>query len=543
MIRHTFVLPLFFLTVIGAATAAPAEDLLRFTNGDQLHGSFGGISEGPSVSWKRADLDDAIDFKTSKVRHVVMRGGRPLKSLESLSHVGLVNGDRIPGTVSSIDDEFIILQTGHSGELRIPRKQVSMIAPNPLGGRVYYHGPFASEDWKMAHPAFPDGFPPAADKPEQNPPEDGAEEPAGGDEEKDDGETAELPGLWEFSGAAWYWQHKRGGTALVRESGMPERSVLRFDLAWKNRLSIAIAFNADFAKPDPVEEEDEEEGEDEGKKKNRARVIDRILNNNPNDSSNLPRIFGNSYVLQIYTNYLMLFRTSFKEDGAPSVQRVHLNNSNLKLADTNRASIELRSNRATGGITLFINGEFVSQWSDADFAGRGGDGDEDAAWTPGSGFGFLAQGEDMPVRISDIVVSEWNGMPDSARSMQVDDRDVILMANGTDRYAGSVGTLDEDGRMGFEGKHGSFQFPLEDIAEVRFARDSLAPAIEESAGKLLVRFSPIGSISGRPVPGNGGPLLQLLHPVIGEINLSTDSAVMLEFNSSNHLIDDWDANF
>lgn len=517
--------------------AAAPEDLLRFTNSDQLHGSFGGITEGPSVSWKRADVEETVDFKTSNVRHVVLRGGRPAKSLESLSHVGLVNGDRIPGTVTAIDAETVTLDTVHSGVLRIPRKQVSIIAPNPLGGRVYYYGPFSPDDWKMVNPSFPDGFPPPAAAGDEEKNEDGD-----GKAEKDAAQpSGDLPGVWEFSGSAWYWQNKRGGTALIRESGLPERFVLRFDIAWKNRLGTAIAINADFAKPEPEPEADGDDKEQEGNVKRPAAGFGQF---NVNDPGNFPRIFGNAQVLQIYSNYMMLFRTSFDKDGNPVIHRAQINNNNLRLGEANRATIELRGNRTTGEVTLFINDEFVTQWNEGDFVGPNGQPPEDdAKFTSGAGFGFLSQADDAPLRISDVVVTEWNGMPDSARSLMVDDRDIILMSSGTDRYSGRIGVINEQGRLLFEGKHGNFQFPLEDIAEIRFARKDLAAPPDESAETVRVRFSPVGSISGRPATGGGATLIHLTHPIIGELNLSTESAVMLEFNPSNNLIDDWDANF
>lgn len=534
MKTRLLIVPFLSLTALSDCPAAAPEDLLRFTNSDQLHGSFGGITEGPSVSWKRADVGETVDFKTSNVRHVVLRGGRPAKSLESLSHVGLVNGDRIPGTVTAIDAETVTLDTVHSGVLRIPRKQVSIIAPNPLGGRVYYYGPFAPDDWKMIHPSFPDGFPPPAT---------GGEDDKDGDgnADKDAAKSSDdLPGLWEFSGSAWYWQNKRGGTALIRESGLPERSVLRFDIAWKNRLGVAIAFNADFAKA-KAEPEAEEDQDDQAVQKKRALAAGQF---NVNDPGNFPRIFGNAQVLQIYSNYMMLFRTSIDKEGKPLIHRAQINNNNLRLGEANRATIELRGNRATGEVTLFINDEFVTQWNERDFVAINGQAPDDGAkFTSGSGFGFVSQADDAPLRISDVVVTEWNGMPDSARSLMVDDRDIILMSSGTDRYSGRIGVINDQGRLLFEGKHGNFQFPLEDIAEIRFARHGLADPPEESAETVRVRFSPVGSISGRPATGGGAKLVHLIHPIIGGLDLSIESAVMLEFNPSNNLIDDWDANF
>ncbi len=487
-----------------SATAAERPDLLRFTNGDQLHGTFVGIREGPHAVWQRDDLDAPVEFTTERLRHIVLRGGRPAKPLESLSHLGLVNGDRIPGTITAIDGDRITLDTACAGILHIPRQQVAIVSPNPLGGRVHYHGPFSADDWEMAHPAHPAGVPETTVETDTN------------------GEEAEHPGKWEFSGSAWYWQHKTPGTALVRKSGMPDRAIVSFDLAWKNRLAVAIGFHADFAPPRAKEE----------KKGNKPRAFV------PGDSSDLPRIFGNSYVLQMYSNYLMLFRTAVTDDGDVSLDRVQLNNNNLRLGETGNATVEIRSNRRSGAISLFIDGEFVAQWSEGEHSGRDGSGFAGK----GSGIGFLVQGNDALVRISDIVISEWNGMPDSARSLQIDDQDVVLMTNGTDRYAGKVTTLDSGANVLFQGKHGSFRFPLADVAEIRFARNSLAEPSDPPADNMIVRLSPVGSISGRPVSGHAS-MIGIVSPVVGELNISLDPAVMLDFNSSNHFIDDWDADF
>jgi len=561
-----------WLLSLATLAAAEAPDLLRFTNGDQLHGTFLGLQEGPHALWRRDDMAAPVTFKTTRIRHVVLHGGRPLKPLAALSHLGLVNGDRIPGTITGITDTSITLDTPFAGVLNIPRKQVAMAAPNPLGGRVYYHGPFVADEWSMVTTAFPDGLPPAAvpkddpndDQANADPNEDQVKElkvkddkakddkakdakakdapakdaPAKDDKAKDapakDDKEVKAdkipdvpPGRWVFSGTAWYWKNKRAGTALIRETGMPDRAVLRFDLAWKKSLCLAVAFHADFARAKPKEEAPPKPNN------NKARGF------NPGDATDLPRLFGNSYVLQLFSNYLMLYRTAISEDGKKTIEPVQLNNNSLRLMDSGEAKVELRSNRLSGAISLFINEEFVTQWSENNGAGH--DGANYAG--KGSGFGFLVQGEDAPVRISDVVVSEWNGMPDSARSLQVDDQDIVLMANGTDRYAGHVSGLDKQGKVLFEGKHGQFQFPLDEVAEVRFARDHLAPAPEVPADNLIVRFSPIGAVSGRPVVSGDASKFGILNSSAGELKLALDCAVMVDFNSTKQIIDDWDAAF
>jgi hypothetical protein len=484
--------------------AAERTDLLRFTNGDQLHGAFLGIETGPQAVWKRDDLTGPVRFKTSGVRHIVLRGGQPAKGLATLSNIGLANGDRIPGTVTAMDAESLTIDSEWAGTLRVPRNQVAMLAPNPLGGRIHYHGPFSDDGWRMAHPAFPKGLPAAKE----------------GEKPKDDDEA---PGRWEFSGAAWYWKGDRTGTALIRPDGMTDRSVLRFDLAWKSRLNLAVAFHADLAPPPPPAEGDRGEA---------ARVPA------SGDNSAFPVMFGNSYVLQMFSSYFILYRSGVDDAGNGTMERVRLSNSNLRLGDTGRASVEIRSNRRSGLISLFINGEFVSQWSEGaadarDAAGFAGKGD---------GFGFVVQGEDSPVRISDIVLSEWNGMPDSARSLEVEDQDVVLMANGTDRFAGRVTGMEGEGRLAFEGRHGRFTFPLEEVAEVRFASSALASAPDAPSENIAVRLHPFGLVSGLPVSGDASAI-SINHPVLGPVRLSTASAVMIEFNSSNQIIDDWDADF
>ncbi len=501
------------LLILGALAGGPVNaeppDLLRFNNGDQLHGAFEGVREGPQIVWRRDDVTEPVEFKTSQIRQVVLRGGRPLESLSSLSHVALVNGDRIPGSVVSLDEEAVGVDTPFAGLLRIPRDQVGMIAPSPLGGRVLYQGPFSELEWTMTSARFPDGFPPLPEKAEEG--KEAAEK------------EADVPPRWNFAGAAWYWQERQAGTALVRKEGMPDRAILKFNLAWKNRFSFAIGFHSDFTRPEREGENAEEEAPAPVRRFDAA------------DSGFLPNLFGSSYVLQLSPTYVMLYRTGFDSEGNPRrPEQIRANNSNVRLGDAGNVEVEMRCNRLTGEISLFIDGEFVVQWSE-------GAGKEIGYAGKGSGFGFLVQTENSPLRLSEIVLAEWNGMPDSARSLQTDDQDIVLLANGTDRFSGTVQGLAE-GKVHFEGKYGEFRFPLEEIAEIRFARESLAKPAEMSNDEVIVRFHPMGRVSGRPLSGNAREL-RLLTSSAGEIVPNLDSAVMLDFQPSESFLDDWNPQF
>ena len=88
----------------------------------------------------------------------------------------------------------------------------------------------------------------------------------------------------------------------------------------------------------------------------------------------------------------MLFRTSVNEDGDPVVERVQINGNAVRLGDTGKARMEIRSNRLTGEISIFINDEFVVNWSEG-----GADGRDPARFSgKGAGFGFVVQTEDSP---------------------------------------------------------------------------------------------------------------------------------------------------
>ncbi|HEX5790941.1 MAG TPA: hypothetical protein VFY13_07290 [Luteolibacter sp.] len=512
-------LPLLLSCLATALCAEPAGELLRFANGDQLHGRLAGIGEGGCLLWQRGDLNDVARFQTSNLRHAVLQREPQAIDPVSTSLVELINGDQLPGRITAIDRDSVSLETQCLGSLTIPLRKVTRISPQPTGGRIRYHGPFSATGWEILQPnlTVTDAAKPvpqaAVNQPVQAPSPDE-------DEQQTDNKK---PASWRHNGASWYWFNGSSGTGLIRRNCLPENSLLRFELAWKNQLSLLIAIHADFGKLPAA-----------GDKAKDANAGQEFM---PGDSGSYPRVMGNAQVIQIHSNYIVVSRSVASPNGDNS-HRLHSVSSRLRLSENSKARFELRSNGKEGSVSLFINDQYITQWSQASINNN-----PDKPLPPlGSGLAFYALSSATHYRISDMLISEWNGLPDAARSMQAKEHDIMLMSNGMDRYSGKLVSLEADGQLSFEGRHGKVRVPLSDVAEIQMAREPLEKAPETPANRLVAHLSPLGIVSGSPVSGDGDNLT-IHNDLIGPVRLNTHSAILLEFNAAEGTYDDWDANF
>lgn len=109
-----------------------------------------------------------------------------------------------------------------------------------------------------------------------------------------------------------------------------------------------------------------------------------------------------------------------------------------------------------------------------------------------------------------------------------------------EEVAFKIVSIDQSGTLLLEAKHGAFDFPL---AEVWFARNrSVARSDHASAGLMVMRFAPIGVISGKP-EYEDAKRIAIKHSIFWVLDLSLESAVMLDFTGSKHLVDEWDGEF
>ena len=481
------------------AQEEPAKDpdLLRFENGDVLHGRFEGMENGTSVTWSGNSIKSSINLQSGTLRRIALNGGRAAKSLPQPEFVQLVNGDQIPGRVIELDDKNLTLETPMAGTVVVERQFVSSISPNPFGGSLHYIGPFTKDEWSFVE----------RPKAESQPRSRRVEEP----EEDED--------PWAFGGDAWY---SNGQVPIAVDANIPDKARIKFNLAWRSRLSAVVAFHASLDIPQIKKPEEEEDGDN--KKVIRKKGL-------PSSGSNsYPLTYGHSYVLTIYSSYAMLYRCDFDKDGNPKMNRLTNSSATIRLEESGEAEFELRCDRENSRILLFVNDEYVNQWEDPQgYAGIG------------SHLTFGCQNAGSHLRVSDIVVSNWNGMLDSARSMDAEDRDTILLNNGTDRFSGKITGI-KSGHYQLKGTYADMQIPVDEVEELRFARSSRKelPAPSGKALRLILR--PIGRITLDP--GKSTPTdLTGRHQALGDINLDLGFASIIEFSFSDSILDSWDEKF
>ena len=99
--------------------------------------------------------------------------------------------------------------------------------------------------------------------------------------------------------------------------------------------------------------------------------------------------------------------------------------------------------------------------------------------------------------------------------------------------------IDQSGRLLLEAMHGAFDFSLTEVAELWFEKNRRSVRSGHgAAGTIVARLAPIGFISGKPEYGDAKRIV-IKHSTFGMLDLSLESAVMLDFTGRKQLVDDW----
>ena len=533
------------------------DDLILFDNGDVMHGTFGGIQDG--LLWERKDIDRPIKFSIPAIRQVVFKGSSGVVMEKETSFITLVSGDRIPGKIVSLDDKSLVVKSSVVGDLKIPREHIKSLSPNPFDGELFYSGPYNSNGWMILD------YRKTKEKDE-------AKEIAGEEKKpkkeaiQEKGKVKEESSAWIHSGASFYSLDNR---ALVYpDANMPDIGRLKFKAEWKGRLNLTLALHSDFTRVLPAEKkeepkaeeaeeiEDDEKPKAEGEQKPRKkeqpekqdpaplqkeRLVDFRKNNafqniawiNPSKRTHAD-MFGTGYTMTLYSSYPNLSRNYFSETGVARTQRMASVRSNISLSEGGDAEIEIRYNRKESLMILFINGTYAAQWND--LGGFPGD---------GTGFGIVNNTSNARVRISEVMITSWNGMTDSANSMIHPDRDLVLLGNGTDRFSGQVIEI-KDGVALLKSAYMNAEIPVKDLSKIVLKKststdldsDDLSEDLTWAEEPMTIVYKPFGKIRLNPISAERN-LLSGNSPFFGEITVDLSSAAMLRFTEGSPDLSDW----
>lgn len=513
--------------------AAP-DDILRFTNGDQLHGEYRGMSEKGSVLWARQDLAEPLILQSENIRHIILHGAKPEVKIPSYSYVSLSNGDQIPGDVISLEGKNVQIRSHVIGEITLPTSEISAICPNPFGGKLQYAGPFSPEGWDLLNvddKASANGSPGMAIRIDDvlngnaMPPKDDAKD--------EKGKAAKKPeDAWQQNGSAWY--HLEGLQTLARKNTFSEKTMVRFRLSWRDRLSAYVAIHADFAKAPEKKEAEKDDGKN-AKKQAPARQPMVIFNGM---QQNVANVFGNALVLNVYQSYFTLTRCGYDTEGNAFTRRIANAQTNVQLPDSGDAVIEIRSDRRSGLLMLFINGQYAAQWENIEPTSTKPEKDREEKaeqQLTGNGFAIQCTNAKSPLRLSDMVVADWNGIKDSAYSMSHENRDIILLTNGTDRYSGEITSI-KDNKVNFKNAYSELAIPLDEISEIVFAKQDQIEPKDPPSQSITARFYPTGKITGVPVTSNATSL-DIDHVNAQKLHIDLATAITLEFNDDNPFLE------
>ncbi|MFT6179063.1 MAG: hypothetical protein ACJAQT_001226 [Akkermansiaceae bacterium] len=529
------------------------DDLILFQNGDLMHGTFGGIEEG--LIWERADITRPIKFGLPGIKQVVFKSTRRLPLDQKTSFVTLASGDRIPGEIISLDDQNLTLKSPIIGNVTIPRDLLRTISPNPFNGKLHYIGPYTSDGWLAL------GYRKNEEQLEKE--KKAAEEAkAKGDKAKEKKESSS----WIHSGAAFYSQ----GTLplILPDANLPDVGRVRFNVAWKGNFYMTIAFHSDLTRVLPAikKEEEKEDEEEEGAKpaeegasieeeqkeekeaepKPPAPLRKENLNDlrqgktfqsvpwiDPSKKSHSD-LFGTGYTLNLRSSYPTLTRNLFSETGTPLKEALSTSHTSSSLSQSGEAEIEIRFDREKSLIMLFIDGVYTNQWND--LSGYLGE---------GTALGFANIYSASKLRISEIVISSWEGSTDSARSMTHPDRDIALLTNGTDRFSGELSTI-SNGLAQFKTGYTDAQIPLADLSLISLKSSAMIDLEGDGIGdrydfedeSVTVIYEPFGLIKLNPLSSTA-TTIKGNSPFLGDISVELAPALMLRFTDDSPDLSDW----
>ncbi len=189
-------------------------------------------------------------------------------------------------------------------------------------------------------------------------------------------------------------------------------------------------------------------------------------------SDQIARHQGNSYIMNISSNYIYMQRYS-KNEGSNNIGQ----GESRKLTEKRQTHIAILANKKQKSFTIIVNGVMMQQMTDShgEFCGKG------------TMLSFFNSGSFAPLKIKNLVVSKWDGrIPNATVDAEESATDNILFSN-EDKVTGKLKSIN-DGQITFDTEFASLTIPLERAKSIRISNEG-AQVAKRNANDIRLFFS------------------------------------------------------
>lgn len=468
---------LFTIIISSSFIHAESNDFINFENDDTLHGKFIGLTSSGKIIWKNDSAEQNISFDTKEVRKILLNKGRLTKPFSHTSYVTLKNQDTIPGEIISLTNDQLTLQTDFAGKLVIQKENILDININPLNEKILYRGPYLeNEGWEIKFPA-------SSNFKNLTPEEQEKQKP------------------WKFSNFAL--SHVGEASSILLKKELPEKYRITLNAHSQQYRYSSFVISADLQIPTF-------DKDDKFVQQNRSRY-----------SSSIGSYLGTSIVINLQPSNPSLTTYNFNENGV--LIETKLQNM-LNYTSNNRFNtktfFDIRVDTKSGNVLLFAEKKMVGNWQI----------DSPATQFRGLYSGLSMQYNNLAMAksvISDVIISAWNGVKDSALSLENESRDIVMLNNGTDRYSGKITSI-ENNEILLKSAYADMAIPKDQVSSISFANNHSDIQPSRRKKDVSVRFHGTGRIVGLLSKSDLGELI-LESKMIGNIKLKTEYITSIEF--------------
>lgn len=494
---HFLTLP-FCLALLHAQEQGEAinQDSLIFKDGGNVFGEFHGFDDKGHIKWKRKASTVTQSYDPKELSQFTINGQRPKLHSKHIGQLILTNGNSLPGAIQSLTKEHLVLATDYSGELTIPRVFIKSFHPTPYGSQIILNGINPSQKWK-AHPY------------RSNP-------------NQKLNLTQKNNKQWQQHGASLYGRSDGFCYTLNKDINLPDNFVCRFKLARKGNSNLTFIFHADMATPAEVDEKDQAEAEAEDGKN--------VLQ--PNKRTGAAVTFGNCLSLRITnSNYYTLTANGVDENNQVFKRNCTSDSNGGYSAPTYNEEqlFEIFASRETGTVSLYIDGKKKRQWfvNSFDYPKTG---DQLA-------FIIEPQGPKGSARISNLIISNWNTIIEPVAGFEHKDKDIAILTNGTDRFAGTLSSSNQN-VFHFDTGYTKLSLQSDKLKSIFFAKKQLKEA-KEKDNMFHIRFFDNGHVTGEAetVPGSDFIKVKTGFGITLKVPIKHISSV--QFDETFTLLDTW----